>query len=877
MGDNGGPGERPVGDPSPSPLLRGKLRAPVVPDHYIRRSRLLDLLDDAVRAPLTLVVAPAGVGKTVLLAGWAAESDAPTAWLSLDDADRDGRQLWRGAIAALDRLAPGCGDGARARLRPPWALSDAVAALIEGLDAAAGPPAVLVLDDLHHVDDGGEAAASLAMFLQHLPTWLHVVGISRRDPHLPLDRLRARGRLAEVRLAELRFSPPEARAMLARMAPSLTEQEVAAAAAHAAGWAAGLQLTALAARSAGARADDGLPLPWTDLLMEDYVWGEVLASEDRELVEVLLDVAVVHRVNPALARALTGRSDVPELLLRAEARGLFVTRLGSEGWFELHALVRQALAAELGRRSAGRLATQHVRAARWFQDAGEPALAFDHWVAAGRHREALRLLAATHTQLYDSGREATVVRGIAAIPHEVATGDLAAMIEFAWCHLLVSRARFARLVGEMAWWADRSSIDEAARARVTMLRGIAATVNGGWSEGAALAREAMAAIGDAWWQDPVVRFGWNVVARDLALSERWDGDRDEEREAEHALGRLPERRLALEGTRALGDALAGRPVDALRVAAGVRRAAEVASMTILRTELDTAEAVATRELGDLERAVPALEALAATAAETMLYCRVLAGAELVEALLDQSDVAGATVALARIRAVVDAEGFGAAARWWLDRAATRLALATGDLDAAARRAERVDDPFWGGVLRARVQLARGRSVEAAVALLDSTPRCPRHEVVLGLLRSRAEADAEAALACAEAAVDVATAHGMLQTVASEGPEVIELVERTAWRAPDEWLARLRRQVPEARAGAVVPGVVLVEPLTERERDILRFLPSRLTIREIAGERYVSVNTLKFHLKAIYRKLGVSSRSEAAEVARQMGAVGPAGS
>ena len=116
---------------------------------------------------------------------------------------------------------------------------------------------------------------------------------------------------------------------------------------------------------------------------------------------------------------------------------------------------------------------------------------------------------------------------------------------------------------------------------------------------------------------------------------------------------------------------------------------------------------------------------------------------------------------------------------------------------------------------------------------------------------------------------MASADGLLQTVASEGAEVIDLVEQAAWRAPEEWLDRLRRATAEARNLGAPAGPDLIEPLTERERDVLRFLPSRLTVREIADELYVSVNTLKFHLRVIYRKLGVNSRAEAAEVARTM--------
>lgn len=868
MGDVGDPNDQPVSGLPTSLLLKAKLRAPVVPDHYVRRPRLLRLLDEAVESPLTLVVAPAGLGKTVLLAGWAAETGAATGWLSLDESDRDPFQLWSGVMAALDRLAPGCADAALARLRRPGGLTGVVEELLDGLDTRAGPRAVLIVDDLHFAD-GDEVTRSLATFLLHLPSWLRVVGVSRRQPGLPLERMRARGQLGEVNLTELRFSRPEAHEMLARMAPSLTEEWIETTAAQADGWAAGLQFAALAARAAQARGDVDVLAAGDELFVDDYVWREVLASEDRDLVDVLLDVAVVEWVSASLARALTGRQDAGALLVQAEARGLFVSRLGHVGWFELHALVRRALLAELERSAPERLAERHARAARWFQDTGETPKALDHWLAAGRTSDALRLLAATHAELYDSGREATVVRTIAAIPAEDATSDLDSMIEYAWCHLLVSRSRFAELVDEMTWWADRSAPGEVTRARLTMLQSMAATIGGDWNEGGRLARRGMAELGKSWWHDPLGRFGWNMVAREVALSESWDEGGDEVREAEHALGRLPERRLAFEGTRALGLALAGRPADALRVAAGVRRAAEVASMTILRAELAVAEAIAHRELGDHGRAVPELEALASTPAETMLFCRVLACAELVRARLDQGDVDEARRVLAAGEALVEAESFGLGGRTWLARAGTLLTLATGDLDTAGRWAGRVEDPFWSGVCAARVHLAGGRRAEASAGLLESTPRCPRHEVVLGLLRARTVADADVSARCVDAAVDLATTHGMLQTVASEGRDVVELVEHAAWRAPPDWLDRLRRRATDHGAGSSAERIDLVEPLTERERDILRFLPSRLTIREIADERYVSVNTLKFHLKAIYRKLGVSSRAEAAELARHM--------
>jgi LuxR family maltose regulon positive regulatory protein len=379
-------------------------------------------------------------------------------------------------------------------------------------------------------------------------------------------------------------------------------------------------------------------------------------------------------------------------------------------------------------------------------------------------------------------------------------------------------------------------------------------------------------LGENWWQDLLGRFGWNLVARELALSERWFDEGDDVHHAMLELGRDPERRLALEGTRAVGLALAGRPVDALRVAAGVRHAAAVSEMTILRAELELAEALAHRELGDRSRAHTELEALAEMPAETMVYCRILASIECAEARLDVGDVDGAEALFGRVEALVEAESFGPDGRLWLARTGTRLALAAGNAENARRWAEQIDDGFWKPVTTARLHLATDRPADALEELDTALPRTARHEVVLQLLRARALADHQEALKCVTRAIEVACECGMLQTVASEGAATIELVEEAAWRAPPEWLDRLRRVAADVRAHADLTDRGLVEPLTERERDVLRFLPSRLTIREIADELYVSVNTLKFHLKVIYRKLGVNSRAEAAEIARQQTSV-----
>ncbi|HXW78014.1 MAG TPA: LuxR C-terminal-related transcriptional regulator, partial [Acidimicrobiales bacterium] len=855
------------------PVFRAKLRPPAVSGHYVLRARLLELLDELVAvAPLTIIVAPAGTGKTSLLSGWARRSTASIGWLSLDETDRDATQFWSGVISAIEGPVPGCGERARAVLRRRGGAMDAMGQLLADLDAEDHPQVVLVIDDLHLADDDGVVAASLSQFVAHLPRRLHVVLATRHQPKLPLGRLRARGHLGEVGYAELRFSHHEAVELIWRLLPAASADQLETLALRSDGWAASLQLAAIAGRSARARPGGDVSPVWEDTQIPDYVLHEVLAYEDPELVEALMDVSVVDRVNPGLARALTGRADAGELLVRAEARGLFVTQVVPEGWFEIHALVRDALLSKLSATSPTRLADLHASAARWFQDAGEVVLALEHLLLGGQARSALRLLAAHQAELYDTGREATIMRVIAAIPEGVFDEDLESMIDFAWCHLLVSRRRYLEIVDQVTWWASRSEATSESRARLIMLQAVAAHVSGKWAEGGALARQGLQAMGDGWWRDPLGRFGWNDVSRDIALSERWDDTSDEVREASHSLQRDPQGRVSFEGTRALGHALAGRPIDALRVAGGVRHAADVPNMTILRAELALAEALAHRELGDRARATSELQALAATPMETMLFVRVLASVTLVEALLDDGDIEGASAAFTATRALVEAESFEGGGRNWLGRAGVLVCLAGEDVVEARNWSAQVDDPFWGGITSARGHLAEVNLPLALACLETVVPRCARHEVILSLVRARAVgAHHDEALKYACRAIEQATACGMLQTVVSESPEVIGLVEASAWRAPNEWMDRFRRAAaagarPPARGagtnGATRATLDLVEPLTQRELDVVRFLASRLTVSEIANELYISQNTLKFHLKVIYRKLGVSSRAEA---------------
>jgi LuxR family maltose regulon positive regulatory protein len=763
-------------------------------------------------------------------------------------------------------MFPGCADRSTADLDDARDLDAPVAHLIDALRDVASDRSVLLVDDVHLLDETDELAASIQQFVQHAPDWLHVVLSSRREPRLPLDRLRARGEVVELRFRELLLSPDEATEMLRLEQLALPEAQIESVVERADGWAAALELAVPAARTTDAqdRVDD-FDAEY-ERLLRNYVLHEVLGEESTEDVAMLGDLSIVDRINPGLAAALLDGADAERWLQRAEARSI-VTGVVPAGWYEVHSLVRTVLKAELASRFPDRLEPLHRRAAQWYERSGDVPAALEHLLLGGEPRAALRLLAAKHADLYDDGDEATIRKTVASIPSTVAMGDVDAIIELAWSQLLTNRHEFAEVVDHLQWRVKEAELEEPVRMRVSMLAAFRATMHGDWASGAALARSVEDSASDQSWRDPLARFSWNMVARDVALDERWDDTADETRELEIALARDPERRLALDGTRAVGLALAGRPVDALRTVVGIRRIEKAVNMSVLSIELALAEAIAHRELGERDRAREELRALFEGMTDPMLYAKVIGGLELAQLHLDDGDPDRARHVFDAVEALTVSEQFGVGLRGWLARVGTLVALGNRRHDEAQRWARQADDPFWSAVSAARVHLADDAAEAARADLADVVARCPRHTVVLHLLRARAVDAAAEAEKDVLVAVETAVGHSMLQTVASEGPDVPALVEPVAWDVPKAWMDRLRRAA--GRSGIPMHASALLDSLTDREREVLRFLPSRLTVREIASELYISVNTLKFHLRVIYRKLNVSSRAEAVEIVRDV--------
>ena len=291
-------------------LLATKLNVPGPRPGFVPRPRLVEALGEGLARRLILVCAPAGSGKTALLADWAPSGNRPVAWLSLDAADNDPVRFWRHTVAALDRARPGIGERVGLLLGPPAPASfeGLVTALINDLAAQPGDGEVLLVLDDYHLIDAQPVHASLAFLLEHLPPGLHLVLASRADPPLPLARLRAGGQLAELRTADLRFTAEEAAALLRESAGAdLPAAAVAALAARTEGWAAGLQLAALSLAGQADPAGFVAAFSGSHRYVLDYLAEEVLDRQPEELRTFLLETSVLERLSGGLCDAVTGR------------------------------------------------------------------------------------------------------------------------------------------------------------------------------------------------------------------------------------------------------------------------------------------------------------------------------------------------------------------------------------------------------------------------------------------------------------------------------------------------------------------------------------------------------------------------------------------
>jgi LuxR family maltose regulon positive regulatory protein len=742
--------DAPSGDEA-APLAEAKLAAPWPRANIVARPRLSVALDAGKGMPVTLVAAPAGYGKTTAVSAWCASRGAHLAWISLDAGDNDPVRLWTYVATAVDRVREGLGRGALQRLRGTGgAIQHAVDALTNGI-AAFGDELVIVLDDLHAVADL-DCLGSIDYALEHLPPTARVIAISRADPTLRLARLRAGGKLTELRAGDLAFTPAETHELVVeRGLIGLGTDEVRSLHERTEGWPSALVLATIWLRTVDDANEAVRDFGGSHRFVTDYLSQEVFESLDDDVRAFLLAVSVLGRFTPALCDGVLGRSDSAAILADLERSNLFITRLEHGGLFRVHPLFAEYATAQLGAMEPEAAPEIHRRAGKWLSEHSFPVEAAQHAAAAGDHELVARLLVEHHLALIRTGRAPTLLRWVRTLPDDT-------VVEHP--ELAVAAATAATMIGQYALdqrrylrLADRAGTEYPGRF-TPYVRAVAAMVRTASADGG---------VGRA----------------------------------------VSEGRSAVE--------LAEAEADAVLVAAR----ASYARALYLAGELDEAWAagIAAIEHPEAERRSPghafARSTLALVAVDNGRPEVARAHAEKAKSIVGRVGSSRSWIganAAAALGAVLEAEG--------------HLAEAERELSSAEhffRDEVATVHHAWLVVVLARVRCKRGRLDEAEAALRSA----------LDELNELADG-------------------GRLPSLAAE---VAAKLEQARSRAGD--------------------GVVL-EPLSDAQVAVLRLLVSDLTIGQIAGELFLSPNTVRTHTRAIYRKLGVRSRADAVARAETVG-------
>ena len=877
-------------------LLSTKLNIPPTKPDLVARPRLMDRLNDGLDRKLTLVSAPAGFGKTTLLGEWASSCETPVCWLSLDEGDNDPVRFAHYVIAALQRVDSELGRGLSGFLRTPQLPrpDQLITALINDAARVAGPFS-LVLDDYHlvHVEWIHEAVEFL---VEHMPPQMHLILATRHDPPLSLPRLRVRDQLVELREDDLRFTADEATAFLNRaLELSLDARIVDALEARTEGWIAGLQLAAL---SMGGRPEEGMgdfvaAFGGSHRHVIDYLADEVLAQQPDEIRSFLRQTSILDRLTAPLCDALTGRDDSTAILRQLEQANLFLVPLDDRrSWYRYHQLFVEFLRTGLDEAIG---AGQHLRAARWYESQNLWLESVKHALASGGVAEAARIIGLAADSALQIAALTTLQGWLDALPERVVrkSAELSTYKGF----VLFYRG----FQGEAASYAQSAASQVNAETphgtsgRLLALRAHLALSDGSYAEAIRLCREALACLDE---EDYLFR---GLILNLLGQTLEWQGEVAAAADAYREGARTGHRAGDFVGALAARVNLAfalnelGRLQEAIALCQDLEDGTQKAGPESLSAgACNLAWSWLSYEENELDRArEQALQAL-----------RLAEGVGFSDAILRvRYTLARVHLALGEVDAArqVVQDAYHLMARLdlelpqgdWFRALEAEIHLRQGELAAAADWAEvsglsaqdspgRYDEDAY--IAFARLLTVQGRYAEAD-HLVHTMERSAedggrrRTLITVYLLQARslqAQGREGAAQTGVERALRLAAPEGYLRAFLEEGEPVAALLPQVRHVAPGfvDSLLEAFSSPPTRGDGPAGPVAValpssLVEPLTAREMEIARLIAAGRSNPEIAELLYLSLNTVKWHVKNLYGKLGVSSRVEAAARAQEL--------
>jgi len=904
---------------STNELLKTKLFIPRPRHKTLARPALIELLNAGLDSALILLSAQAGAGKTTLLAEWLAQIQSPAVWLSLDENDNEVNRFLAYFVTAIQSAWPDFGGAIAAAARSPqpppaetilaWLINE----LVER-DAL-----VIVLDDYHAIRLETIHAA-VNFLIEHLPPQIHLVIATRSDPPLGLSRLRSRLLLTEVRLAQLRFSRAEAAEFLAQvMGLNLPDELVAVLEKRTEGWIAGLQLAGLSLRGAGDPARFVQAFSGSHQYILDYLIDEVLQRQPPEIQTFLLRTSILNRLSAPLCAALWQPDERPtqggyssaECLAYLERSNLFLVPLDDERrWFRYHHLFADLLRHQLERQPADQVAQLHRRASRWFEQQELVSEALWHAVRAGDHDWAAGLVEARAQDLMLQGYIPKIGEWLAALPEDLLRSRPWLSVYQAWYLVMTGEARPVEACLEVvercpaATPAERQALNE----NVAAIRAFIAGRTLDAPKAVAAARAALSVIGEG-----------NVLLRatacyNLGVASLMMNDLTGACQALRESGRLGAAsrnlNMAVPSLASLGVQemalgrlhLAEKTLhEALQLAVGpdgrrlplaMRPLAALSELHYEWNHLELARQFA-RESCALE------SGWGNTAAAAQAY------QALCQVCLAQGDLPAAQAACDRAEEIIRLyqlpdwhapNAMRCRVRLWLHPGAGNPAAA---LRWAAEQlgAIQAGDPLpylreAGNLAAARVLAAAGRE-RAALDLLQRLHASARDggrisaQIQILTLQALAHSglgESHAALETLEQALALAEPEEHVRAIIDAGAQVAALLVETVARrqtAHLDYAIRLlaalgytadpHSHTVQLAAGAPVRTAgSLVEPLTDRELEVLLCLAQGMTNSEIAGQLVVAVSTVKRHINHIFAKLGVTSRAQALVAARESG-------
>ncbi len=903
-----------------TPVLAAKLYIPPPRPKIVLRLRLIERLNEGLHGKLTLISAPAGFGKTTLVNEWVAgcerlEPKVRVSWLSLDEGDNDPAGFLAYLVAALQTIAATIGAGVLRMLQSPQPppIESILIALLNEITTIPGN-FVLVLDDYHAIDSKPLDEA-LTFLLEHLPPQMHLVITTREDPHLPLARLRARGQLTELRAADLRFTPAEAAEFLNQMMGlTLSTDDITALEARTEGWITGLQLAALSMQGHQDVTSFIKSFTGSHHFVLDYLVEEVLQQQSESIQTFLLRTSILDRLCGPLCDSVLGSPSASgqETLEYLERTNLFTVPLDSERrWYRYHHLFGELLRKRLGQSLVpGETAGLHIQASEWYEQNGFPSDAIHHAFAVKDFERVAKIAELEWPAMHAGAQSIKWLGWMKNLPEEIIRARPVLCVNCAWAFLNAGELEAAEAkMQDAEYWLEPTTVtgEKSDAPSIEMI-----VVDEEQFESlpvvlaAARAYHAQA-IGDI---SGTIKYTQHVLELSPAEDSRWH------RGASSLLGLAQYASGNLDAAyRAISDGLArAGPYDAISgnfLLAGIKLAQGQLNTALsiyekaLRLVLERGEPMPLgteelysgiselhRERGDLEAAAQDLLTGRKLGEQNELpdwqHRWYIAQARLHETRGDLDDALDLLEEAERrfVRTPVPIIRPIAALKTRIRIAQDKIAEA---LDWVRTRDLSVDDNIsylheFEHMTLARVLIAQEKrglvdgSIHDAQGLLERLLQAAEEGgrkgsvieiLVLQALAHEAQGNYPPALVSLERALTLAEPEGYVRIFVDEGPPMAALLRETTKHgiAPN-YVRQLLAAFGKAEGRTSVTQL-LIEPLSEREFEVLRLLGTELNGPEIARELMVSLNTMRTHTKSIYNKLGVNNRRAAIRRAEEL--------